>query len=107
MIMKLYSSEIKHRILSLAAGKKKDPGGLKYGGKTINMVSDCTTKERQQRAEFDDIRDLLKETNLRFGIAHPAKLLITFQEKTHAFTDASKAMDFYDSDIKPTLPLPP
>lgn len=107
MIMKLYSSEIKHRVLSLAADKKSEPGGLKYEGKTINMVSDCTTKERQQRAKFNDLRDLLKNTKIRFGIAHPAKMLITFQEKTHAFTDASKAMAFYDSDIKPTLPLPP
>ena len=107
MIAKLYSSEMKQSVLRLAGEKKKEPDGLRYQGVKINLVPDITTEEWKQRSQFNGVLELLRETELRFGIAHPAKLLITFNNKTESFTDAEKAMEFYETDIKPTLVLPP
>ena len=46
--------------------------------------------------------DILCKTKLRYGVVHPAKMLITFDNKTHSFIEASIALD-YRKDIEPTL----
>lgn len=56
----------------------------------------------KQQALFNEVKGLLLKTDLRYEVVHPAKLRITFQNKTHSVTQPAEAMDFYKK-IKPTL----
>ena len=103
VITKLNSFENRQRIICLAAEKKKNPEGLKYKGHNISIFPDLTIDQRKQQAAFDELRAILRKTDLRYGVAYPAKMLITFNNKTHSFTNAPDAMDFYKTVIKPTL----
>lgn len=103
MITRLNSFETRQYIIRLAAAKRKKPEGLMYRGHKISFFPDLTADQRKQQSAFDDLRAILRKTDLRYGVAYPAKMLITFKNKTHAFTKASEAMDFYKTEIKPTL----
>lgn len=101
MIARLNSFEVKRTILRMTSEKGKQ--GLQYQGHRISIYPDMTSEQREQQASFNEVRALLRTTNLRYGIVQPTKLLITFNKKTYSFTEASKAKDFYMNEIKSTL----
>ncbi len=103
MITRLYSFEVRQRVIRLATERRKQPDGLKYRGRKISIFPDLTADQRKQQAVFDEIRAILRKTGIRYGVAYPAKLLITFGNRTHVFLTSSEAMDFYRTEIKPTL----
>lgn len=103
MIIRLYSYEVRQRIIRLATERRKQPDGLKYRGHKISFFPDLTADQRKQQAVWDEIRTLLRKTGIRYGEAFPAKLLRTFGNRTHVSVNSSVAMDFYRSEIKPTL----
>lgn len=78
-------------------------GELQDHDQRINIFPDMSAKLREQRAEFNTMRNILRSAKLKQGLVHPAKLLITFDKVTHTFTKAEDAMDFYQKQIKPTL----
>ena len=102
MICRLHSFEVRQTIIRLAAQNGKN--GIQYQGRKLSFYPDTTAEQREKQAAFDDVRSALRKTTLRFGLVHPAKLLVTFQGETRSFTDASKAMTFYQDEIEPTLP---
>lgn len=103
MITRLYSFEVRQRIIRLAVERRKQPDGLKYRGHKISIFPDLTADQRKQQAVFDEIRAILRKTSIRYGVAYPAKLLITFGNRTHAFVNLSEAMNFYRTEIVPSL----
>lgn len=103
LFAKLNNSDIRQKVVRLAGDRAKAPGRLLYEGHRINIVRDITVEQRKLQSSFDELRSLLRGTDLRYGVAYPAKMLITFQGKTHSFTDPAKAMNFYTTQIKPTL----
>lgn len=103
MITRLHSFEVRRTIQRLVGAMG---GKLNYRGRRIHIYPDMTTEQRKQQAQFNDIRALLRTANLRHGIAYPAKLLVTFREKTYAFTRAMDAMDFFEQQVKPSLNIP-
>ncbi|CAJ1077379.1 hypothetical protein KUCAC02_016574 [Xyrichtys novacula] len=103
LIAKLNNSDIRQKVVRLTGERAKATGRLQYKGHKINIVRDITVEQRKMQSSFEELRSLLRGTNLRYGVAFPAKMLITFQGKTHSFTDPAKAMDFYTTRIKPTL----
>ena len=103
MIVRLNSLEARNTIIKLAAVKGKQ-GSLRYREQKISIYPDLTTEQREQIAAFNEVRELLRTTDLRHGIAQPKiKLLVTFKEETHTFTDPAKAKVFFENEIKPTL----
>lgn len=73
MIGKMFSMEIKTKIQRLAAQRK---GKLTYLDQKLSIYPDIPVELRQQKAAFNAVRGLLSKTNLRYGVAHPAKLLV-------------------------------
>ena len=106
MIVRLFSLETKNLILRLARESK---GKLLFQGKKISIYPDLSAELIKKRAEFNDIRTCLREAKdkikdkIKFGITFPCKLLVTFDDETHSFTDPTEAMVYYEQSIKPTL----
>lgn len=100
MIARLHSFEVKRTIQRLAAQMGKD---LQFQGRKFSIYPDMSAETREQQAAYDDLKTLLRNTGLRYGVTYPAKMLITFQGHTHSFDTPEKAMEFYEKDIKPTL----
>jgi len=97
---RLNSFETKRTIQRLISERV---GKLQYRDQRINIYPNLSAKLREQRAEFNAVRSLLRSANMKYGLVYPAKFLITFEKVTHAFAKAEEAMDFYPTQIKPTL----
>lgn len=78
-------------------------GKLDHQGERIHIYPDVTTEQQKQQAQFKDIGTLLRSANLRHGIIPPANLLTTYKDKTHSFTTAAEATDFYSPQVKPSV----
>ncbi|KAI4800037.1 hypothetical protein KUCAC02_016574 [Chaenocephalus aceratus] len=102
---RLNSFETKKTLLSQSKVTQGHEKGekLQYRDQRINIYPDLSAKLREQRAEFNAVRSLLRSANMKYGLVYPAKFLITFEKVTHAFAKAEEAMDFYQTQIKPTL----
>lgn len=100
MITRLHSFEVRRTIQRLTGEKG---GKLYFRGQRISIYPDMTAELRKQQADFNEVKALLRKAELRCGIVHPAKLLVTFNNKTVSFTRATEAMDFYEKQVKTTL----
>lgn len=96
MIAKLYSFEVKRKIIRLAAASRS----LTHNGRKISMYPDLSAEILKQRATFNQVRLELWKRNLRFGFIHPATLIQTFRDTTHKFSTAKDAQEFVDNYIK-------
>ncbi len=94
MISQVHSLDLKRTIFQMAAERGKE-GTLQSQGQKINIYPDLTADQWKQHAAFNEIRDLLWKTKLKYGIVHPAKMLITCNDETRSFMGPSEAMDFY------------
>lgn len=95
MIARLYSFEVKRKIIRLAA----ESHSLSYNGKKISIYSDLSAEILKQRASFNQVRSGLRRLNLTSGFIHPATLILTFRNATHKFSTAEDAQDFFDHYI--------
>lgn len=100
MIVRLFSFEVKRRIVRLAAELGRS---LIYAGKRVSIYPDLSAEIVKQRATYDEVRSQLRKLKLRCGFIHPAKLILTFQNNTHIFSTAKEAQDFFENNIKPGL----
>lgn len=65
------------------------------------MGHDLSSELLKQRVTYNGVRSQLRKLNLRCGFTHPAKLLLTFQNTTHALSTAKEAQDFLEKHLKP------
>ncbi|KAK7895564.1 hypothetical protein WMY93_020889 [Mugilogobius chulae] len=83
------------KVKAMAAARRK--GTVYYDGKKVMFFQDFSTDLIKQRKTFDTVKRLLSSLSipdLRFGIIHPAKMLVTYQGKRHIFNNASEASTF-------------
>lgn len=97
MIVRLLSYEVKLRVAAELGGS------LIYVEKRISIYLDLSVETVKQRATFDEVRSQLRKLKLRCGFIHPAKLILTFYNKTHLFSTAKEAQNFFEKNIKPGL----
>uniref|UniRef100_A0A087XKH7 L1 transposable element RRM domain-containing protein n=1 Tax=Poecilia formosa TaxID=48698 RepID=A0A087XKH7_POEFO len=64
---------------------------IRYQNQQVRFYPDTVAGLLQLRKQFDLIRTELRKLGLRHGVAHPAKLLVTYQDRTHAFKIAVAA----------------
>lgn len=83
---------------TLRAAAKK--GQLFWGGKPFRVYQDLPVEIKRQRAEFDDIRGKLRNTDLRYGLLYPARLIVTIDAVKHTYNNASEAAE----DLRRRLP---
>ncbi len=82
LIMKFLNC--KQKILVLKAAKvKKD---ILYKNHKVRFYNDLATEVHKQRKQYNSVRQQLRSLGLRHGIIPPAKLVVTYKERTHTFS---------------------
>lgn len=79
------------QLIALASKANTD---IRYQNQQVRFYPDAAAGLFQLRKQFDPIRMELRKLGLRHGVAHPAKLLVTHQDRTHAFKTAADAREF-------------
>lgn len=75
---------------------------LRYHGRVIRCYPDLSAALSKKRAAFNDVKSALYHKKIQFSLLHPARLRVTFQNKTFEFQTPEEAKEFYDRRIKST-----
>ncbi|KAJ8362158.1 hypothetical protein AAFF_G00391060 [Aldrovandia affinis] len=85
-------------ILSQAKEKQR----IKVKGVTISVYPDYTAQVAKARAAFNGVRQQLRGLEgVRFGIAHPARLRITYNGTEKSFLNPEEAQAYVTQAITP------
>lgn len=95
MLAEIHSFEVKQQIVHLAV-----ESAVTYAEKRISVYPDLSAKLLKQRATYNELRSQLRKLNLRCSFIHRTKLILTYWNKTHIFSPAKEAQDFFDKFIK-------
>lgn len=79
------------QVIFAAARAKND---IRFQNQQVRMYPDTAAGLHQLRKQFDSVRVELRKLGLWHGVAHPAKLLVTYKGQTHSFTTAVTAREF-------------
>lgn len=93
IVMKFLSYADKERVMAAA----RDAGQIKYDEQRIMFFPDISSSLRKRRQVFDPVKKQLAALSyptLRYGVIHPATLLITIKGRRHTFDTASEAEKF-------------
>lgn len=68
---------------------------IKVGDMTLSVFPDYTAKVARARATFNEVKRLLRGVEgAKYGLFHPANLLITYQGTEKKFTSAEEAKEY-------------
>lgn len=68
---------------------------IKVGGTTVSVFPDYTAKVARAQAAFNEVKRLLRGIDgAKYGLFHPANLLITYQGIEKKFTSAEDAKEY-------------
>lgn len=90
LIMKFLNYKQKMLVIKAAKAKKD----ILYKNQQVRFYNDLATEVHRQRKQYDSVRQQLRSLGLRHGIIPPAKLVVTYKERTHTFNTPSEAQDF-------------
>lgn len=93
VVMKFLNYADKSRVLKAA----RSAGHLSCDNQRISFFPDVSTDLLKRRKVFDSVKKQLATLScpdLRYGIVHPAKLLITIKGRRHTFDNPSRAEEF-------------
>lgn len=93
VIMKFLNYADKSRVMKAARNK----GEILYDNQRIMFFPDVSADLVRRRKVFDSVKKELASLSiptLRYGIIHPAKLLVTVKGRRHIFDTAAGAKDF-------------
>ncbi len=90
LIMRFLNYKDKQAVIAAARAKKD----IRYKDQQIRFYVDLATGIHQLRKQFDPIRQELRDLGIRNGVIHPARLLVTYKEKTRTFKTPNEAREF-------------
>lgn len=93
LLMKFLNYKDKQAVIS-AMRNKKD---VRYKDQQVKIYPDLATGIHQLRKQFDPIRQELRNLKVRHGVIHPAKLIVTYKERTYTFKSAKEAREFINN----------
>lgn len=93
LIMKFLSYKDKQAVSS-AMRTKKD---VRYKDQQVKIYPDLATGIHQLRKQFDPVRQELRNLGIRHGVIHPAKLIVTYKNRTYTFKSAKEAQEFINN----------
>ena len=70
---------------------------LVFRGSRVFFHEDFSAELGRKRATFRDVKSLLYEKGIRFGLLYPARLQVTHEGKRHYFDSPEAAKEFYNS----------
>lgn len=92
LIMKFLNYKQKTAVIKAAIAKND----VLYKNQQMRFYSDLATEVHKQRRQYNSVRQQLRSLGLRHGILSPAKLVVTYKEKTHMFNNPTEAQAFID-----------
>lgn len=75
---------------------------MTYHGHNIKFYEDFSAAVAKKRAAFNQVKSLLFNKGIRFGMIFPAWLRITFNGVTHIFDSPEQAEQFYEQRVHDT-----
>lgn len=94
-IVRLHYPHTRDLILKLAS--QKFP--LNYNGARVSFYPDLTLEVRNQRKEYDEVRNKCRAANIRYGFLFPARFKVTVEGSTRTFDNAKEADLFLTSKL--------
>lgn len=74
--------------------KVKELKKVTYAGQDIYISPDYARETANMRKRFLELRPALRKLNIRFGLIHPAKMVVTYKAKHMEFFDPSDLVSF-------------
>lgn len=78
-------------LVSRAAKAKRE---VRYKNQTVRFYQDVAADVHKKQKEFDAVRRQLRSMGLRYGIIPPARLIVTYKERSYIFNNHVGAEDF-------------
>ncbi|KTF82562.1 hypothetical protein cypCar_00049988 [Cyprinus carpio] len=78
-------------LVTRAAKTKRE---VRYKNHTVRFYQDVAASVHKKQKQFDGARRQLRLMGLRYGIIPPARLLVTYKERSHIFNNCVEAEDF-------------
>lgn len=72
---------------------------LFYQGKKIFIFQDLSSRQTRKRNAYKRVKPLLCEKGIKFGMQHPASLLVDFEGTRYSFDSAEATETFYDQRV--------
>jgi hypothetical protein len=72
---------------------------LNFNGARVSFYPDLTLEVRNQRKEYDEVRNKCRAANIRYGFLFPARFKVTFEGSTHTFDNPKEADLFLTSKL--------
>lgn len=90
LIMKFLNYKDKEAVMKAARAKKQ----IHYKNHPVRLCHDVTAEMHKKLKEFEEARRQLRTLGLRYGMIHPARLIVTYKERSHIFNSADEAERF-------------
>ncbi|CAI5677371.1 unnamed protein product [Oreochromis niloticus] len=90
LIMKFLSFKDKEVVMRAAKSKRE----VRYKNQTVRFYQDVAAGVHKKQKEFDEARRQLRAMGLRYGIIPPARLIVTYKERSLIFNNHVEAEGF-------------
>ncbi|RVE70636.1 hypothetical protein OJAV_G00066540 [Oryzias javanicus] len=90
LIMRFLNYKDKLAVVSAARVQKE----VRYKEQRVRLYPDLAAGVHQLQKQLDTVREDLRKLGIKHGVIHPAKLLVTYEGKTHAFKTSAEAREF-------------
>lgn len=90
LIMKFLNYKDKQAVIAATRAKKD----IRYKDQQVRFYTDLATGIHQLRKQFDPVHQELRNLGIRHGVIHPARLLVTHNERTLTFKTPTEVQEF-------------
>ena len=90
LIMKFLNYKDKEAVMRAARAKQQ----ILYKNQRVRFYHDTTAETHKRLKEFEEARRQLRSLGLRHGMSHPARLIVTYKDRSHIFNSADEAEHF-------------
>ena len=90
LIMKFLNYKDKEAVMRAAKTKQQ----ILYKNQPVRFYQDMAADMHKKVRAFGEARRQLQALGLRYGIIPPARLIVTYKDSSHIFSNANEAQDF-------------
>ncbi|KAK7906675.1 hypothetical protein WMY93_015287 [Mugilogobius chulae] len=91
LIMKFLSHRDKEMVMRAARAKQRAKQHILYKDQPVQFYQDVPAEMHKKRREFGEARRQLRQLGLRYGMIPPARLIVTYKDRTYTFNSTEEA----------------
>lgn len=92
LIMKFLNFRDKESVMKAARAK----GRVLYKSRPVMFFPDLSTEVHKRRRRFDSVKQRLRAKAIRYGIIYPARLRVSYEERSYIFETPAEAEKFLE-----------